>query len=164
PAHQNTFAFRHNPNSKKTKAIAAMPIRGLCKKCHEKIEWKKKYRKYKPLTKPGVCQECRQKSVTAAYHVLCKPCAQSLRVCSWCKQRKSIVPSEAAETFEEAKARVEGECKEEGVSLRVRARLLREVEKKFFRGSGEEKEEADDGVDEQAGEDAEEEMDLEAEV
>ena len=26
---------------------------GVCDKCKEKIEWKKKYRKYKPLTVPG---------------------------------------------------------------------------------------------------------------
>ncbi len=33
PAHQNTFAFRHNPNSKKTKIILSLPNEGLCSKC-----------------------------------------------------------------------------------------------------------------------------------
>jgi hypothetical protein len=50
--HQNEYAFRHNKNSKKTRKIAKTPNKGLCEKCHEKIEWRKKYRKYKPLTQP----------------------------------------------------------------------------------------------------------------
>ena len=29
-----------------------MPINGLCPACEEQIEWRKKYRKYKPLTVP----------------------------------------------------------------------------------------------------------------
>lgn len=45
PAHQNSFAFKHNPNSKKTKKIAAIPNVGVCKRCHDIIEWRKKYRK-----------------------------------------------------------------------------------------------------------------------
>ena len=39
PSHQNAFAFRHNPKSKLTEKIAAMPIRGLCRRCRDKIEW-----------------------------------------------------------------------------------------------------------------------------
>src|SRR4051794_39560715 len=50
PAHQNTFAFKHNKNSRKTAKILSLPNQGLCSKCHDIIEWKKKYRKYKPLT------------------------------------------------------------------------------------------------------------------
>ena len=37
PAHQNSFAFKHNPNSKKTAKILASPIRGVCDKCKEKV-------------------------------------------------------------------------------------------------------------------------------
>lgn len=53
PKHQNSFAFKHNPKSKKTLKILALPSEGLCRRCSEQIEWRKKYRKYKPLTKPG---------------------------------------------------------------------------------------------------------------
>lgn len=53
PKHQNSFAFKHNPKSKKTERILSMPIKGLCDKCYKQIEWRKKYRKYKPLTKPA---------------------------------------------------------------------------------------------------------------
>jgi hypothetical protein len=51
-AHQNSFAFRHNKHSTLTEKIKAAPNEGLCPKCHEKVEWRKKYRKYKPLTQP----------------------------------------------------------------------------------------------------------------
>lgn len=37
PAHQNTFAFRHNPKSQKTAKILASPITGLCASCHDKV-------------------------------------------------------------------------------------------------------------------------------
>lgn len=77
PAHQNTFAFRHNPNSKRTVAILATPNVHVCRRCHEKIEWRKAYRKYKPRTgQPGKCNLCHHKKVTAAYHTICEPCTQ----------------------------------------------------------------------------------------
>jgi len=45
PKHQNTYAFQHNPKSKKTDKILASPNVGVCKRCYDKIEWRKKYRK-----------------------------------------------------------------------------------------------------------------------
>jgi hypothetical protein len=78
PAHQNTFAFRHNPKSKKTATILESPIDGVCRRCHDKLEWRKRYRKYKPLTKqPSKCNLCSQRNVRAAYHTICTSCAQS---------------------------------------------------------------------------------------
>ena len=53
PAHANVTAFRHNKHSKKTQEILKMPISGMCAHCVEVIEWRKKYRKYKPLTAPS---------------------------------------------------------------------------------------------------------------
>jgi hypothetical protein len=53
PAYQNKFAFRHNKNSKKTKKILALKNEGLCRTCTEQIEWRKRYRKYKPMTQPA---------------------------------------------------------------------------------------------------------------
>jgi hypothetical protein len=47
PVHQNKFAFHHNKNSSVTAKIANIPNVGLCGKCHDIIEWKKQYRKYK---------------------------------------------------------------------------------------------------------------------
>ena len=87
PAHQNKFTFRHNKNSKKTAKIASMPVYRfmrealysflvVCERCREKIEWKKKYRKYKPLTVPAKCVKCGNRTVKAAYHQLCDDCAR----------------------------------------------------------------------------------------
>lgn len=84
PAHENNFAFIHNANSKKTKKILEMPNEGLCRRCHDKIEWRKKYRKYKPLKVPAVCNYCHQKDVKAAYHKACRPCASAKKVCPSC--------------------------------------------------------------------------------
>ena len=52
----SSFHFRpaatlcsHNPNSKKSQVIAGIPNVGLCQHCHDIIEWRKKFRKYKPI-------------------------------------------------------------------------------------------------------------------
>ena len=74
PAHQNTFAYKHNPKSKKTQKILESPNIHVCRRCHEKIEWRKQYRKYKPRTQPGKCNECQKRNVLAAYHTICESC------------------------------------------------------------------------------------------
>ena len=51
--HQNRYAWRHNKNSKMTKKILSAPIVGMCSRCYEIIVWRKKYRKYKPLSQPA---------------------------------------------------------------------------------------------------------------
>jgi len=43
-----------------------MPNEGLCRRCTDKIEWRKKYRKYKPLSKPAVSKHCRAPEHTGA--------------------------------------------------------------------------------------------------
>ena len=65
PVNDNSFAFRHNPNSKLTKKILGLKNEGLCRRCTDKIEWRKQYRKYKPLRKPAVCLWCSEKKVGA---------------------------------------------------------------------------------------------------
>jgi hypothetical protein len=41
----NSYAFRHNLKSKKTDKILASANVGVCRRCSDKIEWRKKYRK-----------------------------------------------------------------------------------------------------------------------
>lgn len=77
PAHQNQFAFKHNPKSKKTDAILNSPNTHTCRRCHDKIDWRKKYRKYKPRTQPGKCNICLKRNVMAAYHTICTECTTS---------------------------------------------------------------------------------------
>ena len=84
PAHQNKFAFTHNPKSKVTKKILELPNRGACQRCYDKIEWRKKYRKYKPLTQPTKCNRCQKRTVKAAYHTICIDCAKKDSICEVC--------------------------------------------------------------------------------
>lgn len=88
PKHQNSFAFRHNPKSKKTEKILSSPILGVCRRCYDKIEWRKQYRKYKPRTQLGKCNLCCQKNIKAAYHTICTNCAGSDRAIDDMEKRR----------------------------------------------------------------------------
>ena len=52
PKHQNKSAFKNtlHDSSNKTKQIVKLEVAGLCARCTEIIEWKIKYKKYKPLS------------------------------------------------------------------------------------------------------------------
>ncbi|CAN0128632.1 unnamed protein product, partial [Laminaria digitata] len=97
PAHQNTFAYRHNPKSQKTAKILGSANTGLCASCHDKVEWRKKYRKYRPLRQPASCNDCHKKAITAAYHKICTPCARERRVCPWCCTKGRPRPTDGEE-------------------------------------------------------------------
>lgn len=55
--HQNRTVFKNDlhDNSEKIKRLNSMAISTVCIKCKEVIEWKIKYRKYKPLSQPKNC-------------------------------------------------------------------------------------------------------------
>ncbi|KAG7377924.1 hypothetical protein PHYPSEUDO_010845 [Phytophthora pseudosyringae] len=129
PKHQNGYAFKHNPKSKKTERILSMPIHGLCEKCRKQIEWRKKYRKYKPLTQPGSCIYCHQKSVTSAYHASCDPCAKERDICAKCCLAKEIVASEQELLAEHEQKERDFENSLEGMRERDRRAYLRKLEK-----------------------------------
>lgn len=84
PAHQNSYAFHHNKSSKLTKHITSLPIRFLCPACVAVIEWRKKYRKYKPLTVVKRCTACGEKKIKDAYHVICGECVGKMGKCGKC--------------------------------------------------------------------------------
>ena len=52
--HQNTKVFKNDlhDTSKKTKQINRLVVGGVCARCREIIEWRKKFKKYKPLAAP----------------------------------------------------------------------------------------------------------------
>ena len=77
PAHQNKFAWTHNPKSKTTAKILTSPNIHVCRRCHDKIEWRKQYRKYKPLTQPSTCNGCKKRNVKASYHTICESCTRN---------------------------------------------------------------------------------------
>ncbi|VDL61388.1 unnamed protein product [Hymenolepis diminuta] len=66
-------------------------MHGLCQRCKEIIEWKIKYKKYKPLTKPGTCIKCCQRTIKRAYYTVCESCIVSLNICGKCAQKNEIV-------------------------------------------------------------------------
>lgn len=57
---------------------------GVCDRCREKVQWRFKYNKYKPLKAPGSCQGCRQKTVVKAYRTLCDRCSAQRHCCPSC--------------------------------------------------------------------------------
>src|SRR3989338_4897968 len=107
PKYQNRTAFRHNPKSRLTAIILSLPNEGLCAHCHGKIEWKKKYRKYKRLTTKKRCTACQERSIIHAYHTLCQSCVRTKNVCAWCQKPGEIL--QPIRTKEEIRAEEEAE-------------------------------------------------------
>ena len=111
--YQNVYAFHHNKSSKKTKKILSYPISGLCGKCTKVIEWKKQYRKYKPLTVVRKCCKCEQKAVKDAYHLCCHPCARREMICAKCLNAFSEQPEKNEENVGDAECCFEDSENEE---------------------------------------------------
>uniref|UniRef100_A0A2H1X1L4 SFRICE_017017 n=1 Tax=Spodoptera frugiperda TaxID=7108 RepID=A0A2H1X1L4_SPOFR len=84
--HQNRTAFKNDlhDTSRKTKFLNSLEITGVCKRCKDILEWKIKYKKYKPLTAPRKCVGCEQKTIKHAYHMLCTKCALEKTLCAKC--------------------------------------------------------------------------------
>lgn len=90
--HQNRTAFKNNlhDTSVQTKFINSIQPHGICLRCKDIIEWKIKYKKYKPLTAPKKCVRCEQKCVKQAYHMMCGPCAKTEKVCAKCGKQAEV--------------------------------------------------------------------------
>lgn len=93
--YQNQFAFKNNlhDTSHTTKKINNLQIAHVCERCKKIIEWKIKYKKYKPLKAPAKCNKCEQKTIKHAYHTMCGPCARERNVCPKCEESKELVPA-----------------------------------------------------------------------
>ena len=91
--YQNHTAFKNDLHDKtnKIKIINSLEVANVCEKCKKIIEWKIKYKKYKPLKAPGKCIKCEQKSVKHAYHNMCLPCAKQSNVCPKCNEKGEII-------------------------------------------------------------------------
>lgn len=84
--YQNTTSFKNDKWDKgeKLKKLNTMSVNEVCIKCRDVIQWKIKYNKYKPLGQPKSCNNCHQKTITKAYHQLCRKCALERRQCAKC--------------------------------------------------------------------------------
>lgn len=91
--HQNRTSFKNtlHDTSHRTKTINSLQVGGVCARCKEVIEWKIKFKKYKPLTQPKKCVKCEQKTVRHAYHVMCLECGKNFQSCTKCLQTKELI-------------------------------------------------------------------------
>ncbi|KAE8686097.1 solute carrier family 25 member 44-like isoform X1 [Hibiscus syriacus] len=110
PKHQNRYAWKPNAGVKINEKEVGGKLRpysditGVCPRCKEQIDWKRRYGKYKPLTEPAKCQLCSKRNVRQAYHNLCSGCAKEQKVCTKCRCRvDQIVGRDSAEVEEEQK-------------------------------------------------------------
>ncbi|KAJ4707261.1 Small acidic-like protein [Melia azedarach] len=90
PKHQNSYAWKANAGTKINEREVGGKLRpfseitGVCPRCKEQIDWKRRYGKYKPLSEPAKCQRCSKRAVRQAYHSLCPGCAKEQNVCAKC--------------------------------------------------------------------------------
>ncbi|KAJ0043757.1 hypothetical protein Pint_18978 [Pistacia integerrima] len=110
PKHQNQYAWKPNAGVKINEKEVGGKLRpyseitGVCQRCKEQIDWKRRYGKYKPLTEPAKCQSCSKRAVRQAYHSLCTGCAKEQNVCAKCRCRvKCVVGRDLAEVEAEQK-------------------------------------------------------------
>ncbi|CAG8833789.1 32179_t:CDS:2, partial [Gigaspora margarita] len=127
--HQNSYAFHANKNSKKTKLINSLPINGVCKRCKDIIEWRKKFKKYKPLKTPKRCVCCDEKTVKEAYHILCNKCSKDKGVCAKCQGSDDIVTSDVKDDKELLQEQQEFDSILSSLPERKKRTYLRQLER-----------------------------------
>ncbi|KAM0033447.1 hypothetical protein Hdeb2414_s0016g00486251 [Helianthus debilis subsp. tardiflorus] len=97
PKHANKYAWKPNAGVKINETEVGgrfrplSDITGVCPKCKDQIEWKRKYGKYKPLSEPAKCQKCTKRAVRQAYHNLCNACAKEHNVCAKCSCHVDLI-------------------------------------------------------------------------
>ncbi|XP_017768003.1 PREDICTED: uncharacterized protein C9orf85 homolog [Nicrophorus vespilloides] len=129
--YQNRVAYKNNlhDTSHKTKKLNAIQVSEVCEKCRAVIEWKIKYKKYKPLTQAKKCVKCEEKKVKKAYTVLCSDCGKKHKICTKCLESKEIVPR-APSKNEELKMDLELKQMLQTLSERKRRTFIRYMNKK----------------------------------
>ncbi|XP_066923243.1 uncharacterized protein C9orf85 homolog [Clytia hemisphaerica] len=129
--HKNITKFINDKydTTGKMKQINQLVVSNVCQRCKDCIEWKIKYKKYKPLTVPAKCKKCDLKKVKYAYHIVCSECAVSLKICAKCSMEKEVVGEVEKSTSE--KQREESLLREELKFMRLREKrtLMRQLEK-----------------------------------
>ncbi|WCJ25556.1 hypothetical protein M5689_007431 [Euphorbia peplus] len=110
PKHQNQFAWKPHAGCKINETEVGgkwrplSEITGVCHRCKDQIDWKRRYGKYKALSEPAKCQGCSKRAVRQAYHNLCTACAKEQNVCAKCRcSVRSIIGRDVAEVEAEQK-------------------------------------------------------------
>eukprot|EP00243_Klebsormidium_subtile_P003543 TRINITY_DN16978_c0_g1_i1.p1 TRINITY_DN16978_c0_g1~~TRINITY_DN16978_c0_g1_i1.p1 ORF type:complete len:300 (-),score=37.16 TRINITY_DN16978_c0_g1_i1:207-1106(-) len=144
PKHQNKRAYKPFQDVKKNPSEPGgsdgrtfAPIAGVCLRCKEQLEWRRKYGKYKPLTQPTKCNWCQKRNVRSAYHAICSACANAKGACGKCCKQANNIIGKGAEQEEAERRQLEEALS--GMRERDRRTLLRAMEKgsaKLDRGPG----------------------------
>lgn len=89
--YKNRTSFRNDLHDKtpKMKFINSIQISEVCQHCKAQLEWKIKYKKYKPLSQPKTCIKCSLRTIKKAYHVMCSACSKAARCCAKCQKPAS---------------------------------------------------------------------------
>ncbi|XP_016979972.1 uncharacterized protein C9orf85 homolog [Drosophila rhopaloa] len=147
--HKNRHVFKNDLHDKTPQQIRlnAMHVSTVCQRCKEQIEWKIKYKKYKPLTQAKTCAHCKERTVKKAYHVVCRDCAIKAHACAKCLKSADEVAIEEAQPTprEEQQLQAEMDRLVKSFSERKRRAFLRYMKK----GKKQPAQEELDGQDEQ---------------
>ncbi|XP_036320140.1 uncharacterized protein C9orf85 homolog [Rhagoletis pomonella] len=131
--HKNRSAFKNDLHDKtnQQKKLNSLHVSEVCQHCKDVIEWKIKYKKYKPLSQPKNCTRCQQRNITKAYHVLCRSCALEARVCAKCLKNAEEVKIEPSQptTEEQVKLKVEMDRLIKSLPERKRRAFIRYMNK-----------------------------------
>ncbi|EDW27761.1 GL19837 [Drosophila persimilis] len=131
--HKNRFVFKNDLHDKTPQQMRlnAMHVSTVCQRCKEVIEWKIKYKKYKPLTQAKTCSHCKERTVKKAYHVICRECAIKAHACAKCLKTADEVAIEAPEPTpqEEQQLQVEMDRLVKSFSERKRRAFVRYMAK-----------------------------------
>ncbi|XP_023289626.1 uncharacterized protein C9orf85 homolog [Orussus abietinus] len=146
--YQNTFTFKNNLHDKtpKTKYINSINVGNVCERCKKIIEWKIKYKKYKPLKAPTKCTRCLQKVVKEAYHIKCTSCAKEDNTCPKCGEKAELVSPKLTEK-DQFKLDAEMQAMLKSLPERSRRTFIRFVNR---RGNSKHKETEDEDKDNSA--------------
>ncbi|GFO36886.1 hypothetical protein PoB_006339100 [Plakobranchus ocellatus] len=109
--------------------IKNLTIEGICQRCKDIIDWKIKYKKYKPLTQPSTCVRCHNKTVKRAYYTVCLPCATAAEVCAKCNSKQTVVIEPSLSEQEKAQQDKEHQFELKQFRERERRTFLRHMEK-----------------------------------
>ncbi|KAM7278340.1 hypothetical protein ACFE04_005474 [Oxalis oulophora] len=133
PKHQNQFAWKPklgvkiNETEPGGRFRPLSEITGVCPRCREQIDWKRRYGKYKALVEPAKCQGCSKRNVRQAYHNLCFGCAKEQDVCAKCRAHVDYTVGRDLSEVEAEQKTLEEAIKH--ARERDRRRLLREMNK-----------------------------------
>eukprot|EP01018_Ginkgo_biloba_P003851 Gb_36565 [translate_table: standard] len=117
PKHQNKFAWKADAGCKKNETELGGKLRpyseitGVCGRCKDQIEWKRKYGKYKPIIEPAKCNQCGKRVVRQAYHTLCSACAKQRGVCAKCSHTVDNIVGRDEEEVEVERKKLEDAIK-----------------------------------------------------